>query len=263
MKAFCRLIFVFGLHLSVSSCDSAIKQGDMSSLEHPEIVYLQPTTNLTSQHAAQDGADCARYGVLPIYRPNGRVSGEIIDALIAKESALFAERADAIQALGFDGEIHDVFASVIAGDALIMTKEIKVIQCSTLDEDDYTRKSAADDVIYLKPSFLLSNDKTKFEVDVLVEIQKYDSKNTSRVVHNLGRREFSFAHTIDLKKPGMTWDQQKAAAHAQASMSWEQDMDYWFGNNSAVLRADFSQDLHEIDLGLRQFFGVEMKAPGG
>lgn len=259
MKAFFCLVFILGILFSISACDSAVNQNGISSLKYPEIVYLQPTTNLTSQHIARDGADCSRYGVLPLYRPNG----EIIDALIARESSLFTERADAIRALGFDEQMHDVFASVIAADTMTTTKEIKVIQCSTLDEDDYSRKSNADSVIYLRPSFLLSNDKTEFEVDVLVEIQKYDVKDVNRVVHNLGKHEFSFTHKIDLKKPGMTWDEQKAAAHAQASMSWEQDMDYWFGNDSIVLRTDYSQDLRQIDLGLREFFGVDTKSPGG
>ena len=192
-----------------------------------------------------------------------RSNGEIFEALRANESALFKERADKVRALGFDGQMQGIFATVIAAAPWVATKNIKVIQCGTLDEDDYTRKSSADSVIYLKPSFTLSTDNTEFKVDILVQIQKTNPRDSNQVVHNLARQEFSFTHEIDFKKPGMTPDERREIAHKMAAMSWEQDMDYWFGDNAAMLQVNFSQDLQQINLGLRQFFGEDTKAPGG
>ena len=159
--------------------------------------------------------------------------------------------------------MQDIFSAVIAATPWVATKNIKVIQCGTLDEDDYTRKSNANNVIYLRPSFTLSTDNTEFQVDVLVEIQQSDPRDSNQVVHNLAKREFSFTHEIDFKKSGMTPDERREAAHKVAAMSWEQDMDYWFSDNAALLQADFSQDLQQINIGLRQFFGEDAKSPGG
>ena len=245
--------------LAASGCTSGISAKDVRQLGNYEIVYLKPEANFT----ADDNSGGAAYAALYLLAGPLVVAGSV--AGVAQKDqyqrdALAANMKE-IEGLGFDDRVHAVFVSAI-DESWLPRREIKTV-LHVDSPDDYTHDSHSDTVIYIKPKFTMTSFGQVFMVDVVVGAQKYLRDDVNPHAANLYKREFIFRHDLILKKPGMTWDQQKDVAHRLAQLGTDEAVQIWLENDGERLRADFEQDMPKIEAGVRQFFGDAPKTPGG
>lgn len=244
--------------LAIAGCASNVDDKDIRAIGHPEVIYLQPAADLGASLKNTQTTNPAL----------GAVGAAMVmgldDYTNNEEATSLNARAGDIKALKLDDQVYAVFSSVVGATSWLDGDAIKIVPAADIQyEDYYTQRSKADSVIYVRPSFLMIPGNQQFVVDIWIEIQKNsDPKNTNRFVHTIAKKEFSFVHRLNLVKPGMSWNEQKETAHLQASMNFDQALSAWLENNGAMLQSDFSQDLPQIDQGLRQFFGDEAKTPG-
>ena len=238
--------------LAMSACASDMSKEDMRRLGHTDVVYLQPDANLT----AGDSNGGAGYAVLYLLAGPLAVAGGVAGVSQKSEYQKEAITANiaAIRSLGFDDRVHSVFAGAISDASWLPDRDVKVVQ-GVDGPDAYTLKSPADSVIYLQPKFQLDSFGHVFTVHVTVGVQRYVRNGQYSHLTNLYTREFVFNHDLVLKKPGMTWDQQKEAGHQLAQLGSDEAVGIWLENNGERLRADFEEDLPTIEAGIREFFG--------
>ncbi len=243
---------------TVTGCANNLTNKDMPKLGHYEIVYLQPEANFT----ADSNSSGVAYGALYFFAGPLVLAGGVVGVAQkdAYERDALAANANLIKSLGFDDRVHAVFVSAIDG-SWLPRKDIKTV--SGMDSPDvYTHQSSADTVVYLMPKFALTSFGHVFVVDVTVGVQKYLRDDTNPHVIHLYTREFVFKHDLVLKKPGMTWDQQKDAGHQLAQLGSDEAVAIWLENNGERLRTDFEQDFPQIEAGVDEFFSVQTRKPG-
>lgn len=242
-------------------CSSTPSAKELRVIGSPEIVYLQRPANLgilaSSSLFMKYGATCAMSvgGFIGGFGCSMILGG--IDAArygdpVATQQILAVHAAE-LDSLGFNDRAYAAFSSVISGTSWLKDKGAQRIVWSD-SEALFTIKSKADSVIYLQPTFMISPDGTEFYVYALAGIQKF-SPDHPRDVYDLRRREFTFVHKLTLVKPGMSWDQQKAAGHELRDMDAKHALLAWLDDDGARLRTAFAGDLQQIDQGMREMFG--------
>jgi hypothetical protein len=247
--------------LFVAGCaSSSVDEKDIHALGHAEVVYLQPPTNLGVFQA--EGAVGSNPSI-PV--ASQILAAGLIDYKNGQEVSSLDARSDDIKALKFDDQVHALVATIVSETPWLNGSSIKTVAAADVQhEDSYTEKSSADSVIYIQPYFSMLTGNQRFIVDVKVEIQKKsDPKGTNDFVHTVASQEFRFDHKLSLLKPGMSWAQQKELAQQVAAMNMGQALSEWLADNAALLQGGFSQDLPQIDQGLKVFFGDAQKTPGG
>lgn len=243
-----------------SSCASTISSRDMRELGSPEIIYLQPSTNLADDQSSGGAAYTALYLLGGGIALAGSVVGTAQKNVGQRE--VFAADGEEIKSLGFDDRIHGIFVSAIDDASWLRGKTVQTLP-GTEDMDAYTRNSNADSVIYMKPTFSITSFGHTFEVEVVVEVQQYVRNGAYSHLMTLYKRDYDFKHDLALKKPGMTWDEQKDAGHQTAQLNPEEASRLWLENDGERVQADFAKDIPQIEAGVRQLLGDRSKAPGG
>lgn len=245
--------------LIASGCASNLSQNDLHELGNYEIVYLQPAANFTADQYSGGLGYAAMYLLAGPLAVAGSVAG--VAQKNGYQQEALAIHAEQIKSLGFDDRVHAMFMSAVEDVPWFTNKEVKTLRGFS-DPGDYTRTTGVTSVIYLRPKFALTSFGRIFEVDVIVGVQRFYRDGVHDHVEDVYRKEFIFKHDLVLKKPGMTWEQQKDAAHALASMDPDDATQYWLEDNASRLRADFEQDLPQVEHGVREFLGDPPNKPG-
>lgn len=227
---------------------------------HSEIVYLQRPANLG---ISPSPTLFARYGVSCMLILSGFWGGFLcssvlggIDSSLQGDSAdqrILAAHGEQLSSLGFNDQLYTMFISTVNSTSWLKDKEVDRVPWLD-DEVQYTATSKANSVIYLQPTLTISPDGTEFYVYVVAGIQKF-APDHPRDVYDFRRKEFAFTHELTFVKPGMNWDQQKAAQRKLRNVDFNQALQAWLDNDGARLRTAFAQDLPQIDAGLKGLFG--------
>lgn len=261
------LFFLSGVVLCASyGCSSVPSRHERRLIGRPTVVYLQRPANLGIS-TVPPSSFFTRYGVECLMLYGGFVGGFVcsaglgeIDNLLTNESKeavadqeILAAHSDELKSLGFNDHVYAMFRSVINGTAWLKGKEVNRVSW-VKDETKYTIQSTADSVIYLQSTFTLSPDGTDFYVYAVAGIQKF-APDHPRDIYDLRRREFTFVHKLTLEKPGMTWNEVKAAGHQLREMNSAEAIQAWLDNDGARLRDAYAQDIPKIDAGLKEMLG--------
>ena len=215
-----------------SGCASTISSRGMREIGSPEIIYLQPPTNLVDDQSSGGAA----YTALFLLGGGVVLAGSVVGTVQKNigQSEVFAADENEIKSLGFDDRIHSMFVRAIDDASWLRDKAVQT-QPGMYDMDSHTRNSNADSVIYMKPTFSITSFGHVFEVDVVVNIQKYVRNGPYSHLMTLYKRDYDFKHDLVLKRPGMTWEEQKDAGHQLAQLSPEEASRLWLENDGERL----------------------------
>lgn len=253
--------------LACAGCSDAPKPHELRGMGRQiEVVYFQPEANLTVWKLAplsDVGLGCyPAGGLLIVYlcsEYEKHFDWSTREAAVDHEGTLARHVAE-VQALGFDAQVYAVFSSVIGATGWLPDKQIKTLQ-GYIDEASYVRQSPGVTVVYIHPAFVMSPDNSEFLVYAVAGVQTLDTAYP-RNVHDFRRREFKFTHPLRWMKPGVKWSVENHPAHPLAFPDPDKALALWLADDGAELRADFADDMRQIDQGLREMLGAEMKTPG-
>lgn len=248
------------LALSISACTSGPTARQLHEIGSPDVAFLQATDDLTvfnvsSSESAADVAGCLLFVGAALCAVYGTEATWFERTGVEDKEGQLTKYTGEIQTLGFNDKTYALFDSIVEDTAWLTDKKPHRVRWPR-DAAFYTKQSAPTNVLYIQPVFALTPDGQDFIVYVTAGIQKM-ALNYPHGVYDFRRQEFVYTHHLTLAKPGMSWAQQKDLAHEVASMHPDQAIQAWFADDGALMKADFAEDMQQLDRGLRELFWVQ------
>lgn len=252
--------------LGLCSCASGPTAHELHEIGTPQVAFLQPAGdvvifNLPSSISPSDLFSCLMLVSLPLCADYQADAAWHDRQDMADEKGQLTQYAEDIKTLRFNDRAYALASSVISDIGWLPDKTLHRVPWPR-DASFYTKQNFPSSVLYIQPLFALSKDGQDFYVYVIAGIQK-TAPGYPHGIYNFRRQDFAYTHHLTLTKPGMSWQQQKDLAHQVASMHPDQAIQAWFTDDAALMKADFAEDMKQLDRGLREFFGAKEAGVAG
>lgn len=256
LRKYCVFILVACVVYLLSSCasTSSLTTRDKEKIGTFDLVYVAPAENVTYRKLKYD-----------IYNPALGAAGSAIGEGFAESDTLENRKLltpyqQEIENLSFNDEMYAVVTNLITDTPWLRGKNLRKISAAA-NIDVEMRKllnNTTDSVILFEPYVMFDPTHSQdVMIGMRVEVMKRDAIHIDDVYATAIHQTFSYSNSLTIDETAMSWQQQKATAHAIAAMNPTQTMAAWFANDAQELRTTFNNDLALIKKGMYNYFNVQ------